>query len=226
MVSIALSRKYVQLAAILAVLSLLTAPARSEATGEEYSVRLRAGAQTEATDPAAAKRTGSEGADKAKAKDAKVGGDPTGAEVLAALLPDEQLGKAEAVEVVATGYYAGKESTGKSPGHPAYGITKSGVKVRRANFSTIAADPMVFPIGTILRIPGYGYGVVADTGNAIKGKKIDLYFETKDKVYAEWGKRSVTVYVLLRGKGKVTEAMMDLLNSSERVSTDSEPSRM
>ena len=31
------------------------------------------------------------------------------------------------VEVVATGYYAGRESTGKSPGHPEHGITFSGV---------------------------------------------------------------------------------------------------
>src|SRR6185312_15277556 len=79
-------------------------------------------------------------------------------------------------KVVATGYTAGIESTGKEPGHPLYGITYSGVKVKRDLYSTIAADPKVFPLGTILFIPGYGYGVVADTGSAIKGNIIDLYF--------------------------------------------------
>lgn len=114
-----------------------------------------------------------------------------------------------AVEVVATGYYAGVESTGKSPGHPEYGITFSGLKVHRDEkaLSTIAADPEVFPLGTILYIPGYGYGIVADTGSAIKGNIIDLYFETKEDVYAQWGKKNVVVYVLERGNGKVTEAL-------------------
>lgn len=119
----------------------------------------------------------------------------------------------ESVEVTATGYYAGKESTGKSPGHPEYGITFSGVKVRKDLFSTIAADPKVFPIGTILYIPGYGYGVVADTGSAIKGYKIDLYFNTKAQVYADWGKKKVRVAVLKRGEGTVTETMLDRLNA-------------
>lgn len=80
-------------------------------------------------------------------------------------------GRLDTVEVIATGYTAGVESTGKRPGHPQYGITYSGVKVRRDQVSTIAADPRLFPIGTLLYIPGYGYGVVADTGSAIKGKR-------------------------------------------------------
>ncbi|NEW08239.1 hypothetical protein GK047_19750 [Paenibacillus sp. SYP-B3998] len=120
---------------------------------------------------------------------------------------DSDLSKLKAVEVVATGYSAGKESTGKNPDHPEYGITFSGIKVKRDNkaLSTIAADPSVFPLGTVLFIPGYGYGVVADTGSAIKGKKIDLYFDTKDQVYKEWGKKTVKVFIVKKGTGKVTE---------------------
>jgi len=116
------------------------------------------------------------------------------------------------VRVVATGYYAGVESTGKDPSHPSYGITYSGIKVRRDEYSTIAADLRVFPLGTVLYIPGYGYGVVADKGGAIRGNKIDLYFETKRDVYQQWGKKAVDVYVVYRGNGKVTEAMMNMLN--------------
>lgn len=118
------------------------------------------------------------------------------------------------VEVIATGYTAGIESTGKKPGHPQYGITYSGVKVRRGMVSTIAADPRVFPIGTLLFIPGYGYGIVADTGSAIKGKKIDLYFETKKQVFKQWGKRTVEVQVIRRGGGKLTEAWLNALNDA------------
>nr|WP_246183561.1 3D domain-containing protein [Paenibacillus methanolicus] len=118
------------------------------------------------------------------------------------------------VKVIATGYTAGVESTGKRPGHPQYGITYSGVKVRRDLVSTIAADPKVFPIGTLLYVPGYGYAVVADTGSKIKGKKIDLYFETKKQVYKQWGKRTVTVQVLRRGGGKLTEAWLRSLNDA------------
>jgi 3D (Asp-Asp-Asp) domain-containing protein len=128
------------------------------------------------------------------------------------LKPLSFLDQFESVEVIATGYTAGKESTGKSPNHPQYGITYSGVKVRKGIVSTIAADPKVFPMGTLLYIPGYGYGVVADTGSAIKGNKIDLYFLNKKEVYAKWGKKNVKVYVLKKGDGKVTEVMLDRLN--------------
>lgn len=123
-------------------------------------------------------------------------------------------GQPDTIEVVATGYTAGVESTGKRPGHPGYGITYSGVKVRRDQVSTIAADPKLFPIGTLLYIPGYGYGVVADTGAAIKGNRIDLYFETIKQVYEQWGKRKVSVQVLRRGNGKLTEAWLSSINSA------------
>ncbi|MFD2117663.1 3D domain-containing protein [Paenibacillus yanchengensis] len=116
------------------------------------------------------------------------------------------------VEVIATGYTAGIESTGKNADHPAYGITYSGVKVVRSQVSTIAADPRVFPIGSLLYIPGYGYGIVADTGKAIKGNRIDLYFETVDDVYSQWGKRTVQVQVLKRGDGKLSQELVNELN--------------
>ncbi|MDE5415350.1 3D domain-containing protein [Alkalihalobacterium chitinilyticum] len=119
--------------------------------------------------------------------------------------------------VVATGYTAGYESTGKNPGHPSYGITYSGVQVRRDLYSTIAADPNTFPIGSILYIPGYGYGVVADTGSAIKGNKIDLYYDTVAEVFDQWGKQEVEVYVVKEGNGKLSEQELTDLNENEAV---------
>ncbi|XJZ26795.1 3D domain-containing protein [Bacillota bacterium Lsc_1132] len=117
--------------------------------------------------------------------------------------------------VVATGYTAGYESTGKSKNHPEYGITYSGVKVKRDLYSTIAADLRVFPIGTILFIPGYGYGVVADKGGAIKGNELDLYYETVQDVYKLWGKKKLDVYVIERGNGKLSEDQLMALNENK-----------
>lgn len=118
-------------------------------------------------------------------------------------------------KVIATGYTAGVESTGKSPEHPQYGITYSGIKVKRDLYSTIAADLNVFPLGTILYIPDYGYGVVADIGGAIKGNKIDLYFDTVEDVYNQWGKREVEVYIIQEGNGKISEQELTALNENE-----------
>lgn len=117
--------------------------------------------------------------------------------------------------VTATGYTAGVESTGKTPGHPEYGITYSGIKVKRDLYSTVAADLNVFPLGTILFIPGYGYGVVTDKGGAIKGDRLDLYYETVDDVYAQWGKKTLDVYVVEMGDGNITEEELLALNENE-----------
>ncbi|HEY2419938.1 MAG TPA: 3D domain-containing protein [Neobacillus sp.] len=117
--------------------------------------------------------------------------------------------------VTATGYTAGFESTGKNAGHPEFGITFSGVKVKRDLYSTVAADLNVFPIGTILFIPGYGYGVVADKGGAIKGNALDLYYETVADVYKLWGKKKLDIYVIQKGNGQLTEAQLQALNEEK-----------
>ncbi|MEI3605473.1 3D domain-containing protein [Pseudogracilibacillus sp. SE30717A] len=124
-------------------------------------------------------------------------------------------GQYPSATVTATGYTAGVESTGKSPDHPEYGITYSGIKVKRDLYSTIAADLSVFPLGTILYIPDYGYGVVADIGGAIKGNKIDLYFDTVEEVYSKWGKKELEVYIVKQGNGTITETELEVLNNNE-----------
>lgn len=65
-------------------------------------------------------------------------------------------------------------------------------------------------------IPDYGYGVVADTGSAIKGNRLDLYYETVEDVYKEWGKKTLDVYVIKKGNGTITEE--DLLKLNENKS--------
>lgn len=117
--------------------------------------------------------------------------------------------------LLATGYTAGVESTGKTPDHPMYGVTFSGVQVKRDLYSTIAADLDVYPIGTIMWIPGYGFGVVADKGSAINGNKIDLYYHTVADVYEQWGKKEVEVHIIKMGDGSITEEELVELNNNE-----------
>ncbi|WP_252243483.1 3D domain-containing protein [Clostridium sp. ZBS14] len=77
------------------------------------------------------------------------------------------------------------------------GMTASGIPCVRNSegISTISVDPSVFPYGTILYIEGYGYAVAADSGAAIKGNKIDVYFNS-DEECCEWGVRDVKVTCL------------------------------
>jgi 3D (Asp-Asp-Asp) domain-containing protein len=44
-------------------------------------------------------------------------------------------------------------------------------------------------------IEGYGFAVAADTGSAILGKTIDVYFNTRREA-CSWGVKHPTVYVL------------------------------
>ena len=71
------------------------------------------------------------------------------------------------------------------------GITASGTKAKPG---TIAAAPSRYPFGTIMYVPGYGYGRVEDRGRAIKGDHIDLYFKTHEQASA-WGRKQKTVTV-------------------------------
>jgi len=71
------------------------------------------------------------------------------------------------------------------------GRTASG---RTAGWGIVAVDPSVIPIGSRLAIPGYGMGVAADTGGAITGARIDVWFPTTAQANA-WGNRVVTVTI-------------------------------
>jgi 3D (Asp-Asp-Asp) domain-containing protein len=56
----------------------------------------------------------------------------------------------------------------------------------------VAVDPTVIPLGTRMYISGYGPGIAADTGTAIKGLRIDLWFPTLSQAMS-WGRRTVTI---------------------------------
>ena len=71
------------------------------------------------------------------------------------------------------------------------GSTALGVPVRKG---VVAVDPKLIPLGTKLHVPGYGPGLAADVGYAIKGKVIDLWFPSIAKA-RQWGRRTVTITV-------------------------------
>jgi 3D (Asp-Asp-Asp) domain-containing protein len=71
------------------------------------------------------------------------------------------------------------------------GETASGSMARKG---TIAADTSVYPFGTVMFIEGYGYGRVEDRGGAIKGARIDLFFNSHQQAL-EWGRQQQLVKV-------------------------------
>ncbi|MWC31137.1 DUF348 domain-containing protein [Paenibacillus sp. MMS18-CY102] len=96
--------------------------------------------------------------------------------------------------VTLTAYSAGVQSTGKSKNHPQYGITASGARVKEGR--TIAVDPKVIPIGWWVYIEGLGFRRAEDKGSAVKGNKIDVYFDSEDYAEKFGTKRGYTVYVI------------------------------
>ncbi len=93
----------------------------------------------------------------------------------------------------ATGIKLSVSTTAYVPGVGGVGTrTATGAS---AGFGVIAVDPSVIPLGTRIYVPGYGYGVAADTGGAIRGNKIDLCFDALSSARA-WGRRTVTITIL------------------------------
>jgi resuscitation-promoting factor RpfB len=89
-----------------------------------------------------------------------------------------------ALSMVATAYTAGCSGC--------TGMTASG---RPAGHGVVAVDPRVIPLGTRMYIPGYGHAVAGDTGGSIKGRRIDLGFNSSAQAN-QFGRRSVTVYLI------------------------------
>lgn len=63
----------------------------------------------------------------------------------------------------------------------------------------VAVDPTVIPLGTKMYIPGYGYGVAADVGSAIKGDTIDVAFDSREEAL-RFGRRDLVIQILEEAK--------------------------
>ncbi|KYD00935.1 G5 and 3D domain-containing protein [Heyndrickxia sporothermodurans] len=76
------------------------------------------------------------------------------------------------------------------------GQTATGINLRsNPNLKIIAVDPNFIPLGTKVYVEGYGYAVAADTGGAIKGRKIDVFFNNNSQAY-RWGRKQVKIRIL------------------------------
>jgi len=76
------------------------------------------------------------------------------------------------------------------------GYTATGMNLRaNPNAKVIAVDPRVIPLGTKVYVEGYGYAIAADTGSAIKGFKIDVFFPSKSDAF-RWGSKRVKIKIL------------------------------
>ena len=72
------------------------------------------------------------------------------------------------------------------------GITATGTKATEGR--TIAVDPDVIPLGSIVEINGVEY-VAEDVGGAIKGDRIDLYFNSHEDAL-EWGVQYLDIFLI------------------------------
>lgn len=75
------------------------------------------------------------------------------------------------------------------------GITATGLNLKKnPNVKAISVDPKVIPLGTKVYVEGYGEAIAADTGGAIRGKKIDVFMPSKSKALG-WGVKTVKVKI-------------------------------
>jgi 3D (Asp-Asp-Asp) domain-containing protein len=70
------------------------------------------------------------------------------------------------------------------------GLTRSETRVAPG---TIAVDPDVIPLGTKLKVDGYGYGTALDTGSAIQNRRLDIWKSSR-QACLNWGKKVVQVW--------------------------------
>lgn len=76
------------------------------------------------------------------------------------------------------------------------GVTATGINLKNnPDLKVIAVDPSIIPLGTKVYVEGYGYAIAGDTGGAIKGNKIDVFFPTKSQAY-NWGRKTVKIRIL------------------------------
>lgn len=112
----------------------------------------------------------------------------------------------------ATAYDLSVQSCGKRESHPSYGITANGTNLKGHTLESIraiAVDPKVIKLGSKVYIEFIddeykhldGEYTAVDTGSAIKGNKVDIFFGDtgdKDTDQSVWnfGKRKCKVTIL------------------------------
>ena len=89
---------------------------------------------------------------------------------------------------VATAYEGSKQSCGK---WAQYGQTKT--MTTPSHLRTVAVDPEVIPLGSLVFVSGLGWGIAEDTGRLIKGRTIDVFTLNKEEAI-KFGRKNVVVF--------------------------------
>ncbi len=76
------------------------------------------------------------------------------------------------------------------------GITSTGMNLKtNPNAKVISVDPAVIPLGSKVYVEGYGEAIAGDTGGAIKGKRIDVFFPSQQDAI-NFGVKQLKVTIL------------------------------
>lgn len=61
---------------------------------------------------------------------------------------------------------------------------------------TVAVDPNVIPLGSLLYLEGYGVRIAQDTGSAVKGNVIDIYFDNHEDAWDVGRQKGRKVWII------------------------------
>lgn len=165
----------------------------AETLGQNPQEMLQKGAVTETNTPGAATTETTDAAEDGAAKEKTAEAAPL-AETKAAIDNTETGAEAEA---------ASPAVTFTATAYSLRGRTATGSGVRRG---IIAADRRVLPLGTRVRLEAGSYSgeyIVADTGGAVRGRKIDIWVPQTSEAM-RFGRRPVKLTVLTRTRPRTT----------------------
>jgi len=101
------------------------------------------------------------------------------------------------LDLVATGYAIGKPySVLTASGQPV--VNEGFMTMGGVGFFTVAVDPRIIPLGSVVFIDSLGVGLATDTGRLIRGMRIDICFTSMNDAM-KFGKKTVKVMILRKG---------------------------
>ena len=111
----------------------------------------------------------------------------------------------KSLTLTATAYDPGPEANGN-------GNVAATVTGERARFGIAAVDPQVIPLKSLLYVEGYGPALAADIGGDIKGRRIDLCFNSTREANA-FGRKKTRVYLLSGLKKAERDKVLEALKN-------------
>jgi 3D (Asp-Asp-Asp) domain-containing protein len=111
----------------------------------------------------------------------------------------------KSLTLTATAYDPGPAANGN-------GNVAATVTGERARFGIAAVDPKLIPLKSLLYVEGYGPALAADIGGDIKGRRIDLCFNSTREANA-FGRKKTRVYLLSGLKKAERDKVLEALKN-------------